>query len=262
MTLIFFILGSCVGSFLNVCIWRMPRSQSIIFPRSHCVHCGSIIRWRENIPVLSYILLRGRCSSCKKPISWRYFAVELLTGILFALLYAKFGLSSDLLLYLILLCGLIVATFIDLDFQLIPDSVSFGGLAAGLAASVLYPVFFDAAGRGAAFFDSAAGALIGGLSIYAVGAAGKLLFRKKLEMINEDSAMGFGDVKFLAMIGAFLGWKRVLLVFFLAPFFGASVGLILKFRYKVETIPYGPYLSLAALIAVFWGREIIDKLVF
>lgn len=259
---IFFIIGAIIGSFLNVCIYRMPKSKSIVSPRSQCVHCGAFIKWYENIPLLSYLFLKGKCSSCKKPISIRYFIVELLTAVLFVLLYAKFGLTLDLLFSLVLICGLIVATFIDFEYQLIPDTVSFGGLAAGLLTSILHPTFFHTFNRKAAFMNSLAGALIGAFTIYSIGVVGKVLFKKKLKEINEDSAMGFGDVKFLAMIGAFLGWQKVLLVFFLAPFFGSAVGIILKIKYKMETIPYGPYLSLAAVIAILWGDQILGKLFY
>lgn len=249
LKILFFVIGAIIGSFLNVCIYRMPRAKSIVSPGSRCVNCGAPIKWYENIPLLSYLLLKGKCSSCKKPISIRYFIVELLTAVMFTLLFAKFGLTLDLLFLLILACGLIVATFIDFEYQLIPDSVSFGGLAIGLLSGVL---------KGS-FLNSLAGALIGAISIYLTGAVGKIIFRKKLKEINEDSAMGFGDVKFLAMIGAFLGWQKVLLVFFLAPFFGAAVGIILKVKYKMETIPYGPYLSLAAVIVMLWGDEIMRR---
>ncbi len=160
------------------------------------------------------------------------------------LFYAKFGMSPNLFFFLILICGLIVATFIDFEYQLIPDSISLGGLAVGLVISLFK----------SAFLDSLLGAVIGGAAIYAVGVLGKLAFKKE--------AMGFGDVKFLAMIGSFLGWHKVLLVFFLAPFFGAAVGIILKIRYKIETIPYGPYLSLATIVAILWGKEIVNKLFY
>ncbi len=259
LKILFFIVGGIVGSFLNVCIYRMPRSKSIVSPRSQCVHCGVPIKWHENIPLLSYLFLKGKCGSCKKPISIRYFIVELLTAILFTLLFAKFGLTLNLLFSLILVCGLIVATFIDFEYQLIPDTVSFGGLAVGLTAGILHPTFFNTFSRKTAFINSLAGALVGAISIYSIGVIGKVMFRKKLKEINEDSAMGFGDVKFLAMIGAFLGWQKVLLVFFLAPFFGAAVGIILKAKYKMETIPYGPYLSLAAVIVMLWGDEIMRR---
>lgn len=245
---------------MNVCIYRMPRSESLVSPSSRCVHCGAAIKWYENVPLLSYLFLRGRCSSCKKPISVRYFIVELLTSVLFLSLYVKFGLTLNLLFYLIMVCGLIIATFIDFEHQLIPDTVSFGGLAIGLAASITHPMLFHTISRKVAFLNSLTGAVIGAFTIYVVGAVGKIMFRKKLSQINEDSAMGFGDVKFLAMIGAFLGWQKVLLVFFLAPFFGAAVGLIAKIKYKMEIIPYGPYLSLAAIIAILWGEEILGRL--
>ena len=254
LEILFFITGAIVGSFLNVCIYRMPKSQSIVSPGSHCVHCGKFIKWYENIPLLSYVLLRARCSSCKKPISARYFIVELFTAILFAVFYYRFGLSLNLLFFLILGCGLIIATFIDFEYQLIPDSVSLGGLVLGLALSFFHPMLFDTLSRKAAFFNSLYGALAGGISIYAVGVLGTALFKKE--------AMGFGDVKFLAMIGSFLGWQNILLVFFIAPFFGAFVGIILKFKYKVETIPYGPYLSLAAIVVILWGEKIIAKLFY
>jgi leader peptidase (prepilin peptidase) / N-methyltransferase len=243
LKILFFILGSFIGSFLNVCIYRMPKSESIVTPRSHCVNCKAFIKWYENIPLLSYIALRGRCRYCKKSISVRYFIVELLTAVLFVLFYSKFGLGLDLLFYLILLCGLIVATFIDFEYQLIPDSVSLGGLALGLIINL----------RGD-FLSSLLGAAIGAGSIYSIGVLGKLLFKKE--------AMGFGDVKFLAMIGAFLGWQKVLVVFFLAPFFGAAVGITLKIKYKAEIIPYGPYLSLATIVTILWGEKILGKLLY
>ncbi|MCX5716152.1 MAG: prepilin peptidase [Candidatus Omnitrophica bacterium] len=242
----FFILGSIIGSFLNVCIYRMPRSESLVKPRSRCVHCQKAIKWYENIPLISYIVLSGKCSACKKPISPRYFIVEFLTAALFVLFYIKFGLTFDLLFFLIMLCGLIVATFIDFEHQLIPDTVSFGGLALGLAVNAFK-------GR-AIFLNSLSGAVIGGLSIYVIGVIGKFIFKKE--------AMGFGDVKFLAMIGSFLGWEKTLLVFFLAPFFGAPVGLFLKLRHKAETIPYGPYLSLATVVVILWGEKILIKLFY
>ncbi|MCM8782438.1 MAG: prepilin peptidase [Candidatus Omnitrophica bacterium] len=251
---LFFIGGNFVGSFLNVCIYRMPRSESIILPRSHCIHCGKVIRWYENIPLLSYIFLKGKCNSCKKPISLRYFIVELLTAVLFVLFYSKFGLSLNLLFFLILICGLIVASFIDFEHQLIPDSISLGGLVLGLVISLFYPAMHHNQLRLQAFLNSLSGAAVGGLSIYAVGVVGKAIFKKE--------AMGFGDVKFLAMIGTFVGWQKILLVFFLAPFFGAAVGIVLKIRHKIETIPYGPYLSLATVIAILWGNGILNRLLF
>ncbi len=254
LKLAFFIWGSIVGSFLNVCIYRMPLSKSIVWPGSQCVHCGHFIKWYENIPMFSFLFLKGKCSACKKKISSRYFLVELLTAVLFTALYVKFGFSLELLFFLILVCGLIVATFIDFDYQLIPDTVSLGGLALGLIASYVHPHMFATEARNTALLYSFYGAAAGGISIYAVGLLGKFLFKK--------DAMGFGDVKFLAMIGSFVGWQKVILIFFLAPFFGSAVGIFLKIKYKVETIPYGPYLALATLVAIFWGERIIGKLFY
>lgn len=251
---LFFIWGSCVGSFLNVCIYRMPRSESIVSPRSHCVHCQKTIKWYENIPLLSYIFLRGKCSSCKKPISPRYFAVELLTAALFVVFYIRFGFTLNLLFFLILACGLMLATFIDFEYKLIPDTVSLGGLVLGLAISPFSLGLHQGRGGLSACIDSLLGAAAGGLTIYAAGILGKMIFKKE--------AMGFGDVKFLAMIGAFLGWQKVLLVFFLAPLFGSAVGIVLKIRYKIETIPYGPYLSLAAIIAILYGDKILNAIFY
>jgi len=254
LKILFFIWGSVMGSFLNVCIYRMPRAQSVVMPRSHCVHCNKTIAWHENIPLVSFIALRARCSSCKKPIAARYFVVELLTAVLFATLYSLYGLTPALFIYLAFVCGLIVASFIDLEHQLIPDSISLGGLALGLAASVVYPQFFNLGSRTQALLYSACGALAGGVSIYLTGRIGKILFKK--------DAMGFGDVKFLAMIGSLLGCKKVMLIFLLAPFLGMPFGLVLKIKYKLETIPYGPYLSLAALIVMLWGDVILRRLFY
>jgi len=246
-----------MGSFLNVCIYRMPRSESILKPRSHCVHCGKMIKWYQNIPLFSYLFLRGKCAACRKPISFRYFVVELLTASLFVVFYSKFGLSFDLVIFLIMASGMILATFIDFDHQLIPDTVSLGGLGLGLLTSLIYPQFFSVGdmgiiGRKAAFLSSVLGAVVGGLSIYIMGFLGKLAFKKE--------AMGFGDVKYMAMVGSFLGWKMVLFVFFLAPIFGASVGIVQKIKYKEDVIPYGPYLSLATLVAVLWGEDVLVRL--
>ena len=248
----FFIGGTIIGSFLNVCIYRMPLSKSVVAPGSHCVHCGHVLAWYENVPLLSFFFLRGKCSACHKRISIRYATVELITGILFAALYRQFGFCPELFIFILMSCGLVLATFIDFDHQLIPDTVSFGGLALGLASSFFFPRIIGCSDGKAGVLQSFYGALAGGASIYLIGALGKVLFKK--------DAMGFGDVKFLAMIGSFLGWQKILLVFFVAPFFGAAVGIFLKIRYKVETIPYGPYLSLAAIVAIFWGDRLLDLL--
>ena len=250
--LIVFIFGSIIGSFLNVCIYRLPKGKSVINPPSSCPKCAKFIRWYDNVPLISYIVLRGRCRSCKDRISLRYFIVELITALVLTALFTVFGLSPKFFAYSIMSCGLIVATFVDFEISEIPDEVSMGGLVVGLVLSASMPSIFCAASRWHALLASVLGALAGGASIYIIGFLGELAFKKE--------AMGGGDVKLMAMIGSFLGWKLVALAFFIAPLFGSIVGIILKIRSGRETIPYGPYLSLAALVAVFFGERIMRLL--
>ncbi len=246
--------GLIIGSFLNVCICRMPLEQSVVSPRSHCPQCKKTIYWYDNVPVLSYLLLGGKCRFCKKPISPIYMIVEILTATLLAFAFAQWGVGLRFLSYSILLCCLIVATFVDFKFQIIPDEVSYGGMAAGLILSAVYPQLHGKAIWYMGLLSSGLGLLIGGASIYIIGIVGKIIFKK--------DAMGGGDVKFLAMIGAFLGWQYAILIFFIAPFFGAAVGITMKLKYKVEVIPYGPYLSLATVIVMFWGQRILGYLLY
>ena len=252
--IIFFsiLFGLLVGSFLNVCIHRMPQNQSIIFPRSYCPHCKHTIPWHDNIPVLSYIMLGGKCRFCKSMISPRYMAVEVLTGSVFALLIGTLGFSIITVIYIILACGMIVSTFIDLKYQIIPDEITYGGMVLGLVLSFAFPQLHGTGSHFKGLLFSVIGLLAGGAMIYAIGVIGKMIFKK--------DAMGGGDVKFLAMAGAFLGWEKAVLIFFLAPFFGSVLGLYVKFRYKEEVIPYGPFLSLAALMVMVWGDAILMRL--
>lgn len=235
-----------------MCIYRLPRGESLVFPGSHCVHCNHKIHWFDNIPFFSYLALRGRCRFCRRPISPRYFLVELLTALLWLTLFATFGLMPKFFLLGLLGSALIVSTFIDFEFQIIPDAITISGIFAGLIAVFLFPSILNAAARQTALLNSFLGVIAGGGSIYLTGVLGKMAFRK--------DAMGGGDIKLMAMIGAFLGWKLALLIFFIAPFFGAFVGIILKVRYKIDVIPYGPYLSLAAIVAIFWGGKILNYL--
>lgn len=246
------IVGFILGSFLNVCIYRLPREESIIKPASHCPQCNSPIPWYDNIPVLSYFLLMGKCRFCRNPISPRYIIVEILTAVLLILTFNEFGFSFRALIYSVLFCGLIIAAFVDFKYQIIPDEVSYSGIAFGLFFSLLYPKLQGVSIWYLGLLKSILGLLLGGASIYFTGVIGKIIFKKE--------AMGGGDVKLMAMLGAFLGWKLVLLVFFLAPFFGSVVGIIMKLKYKAEIIPYGPYLSLATVVAVFWGKDILRYL--
>jgi leader peptidase (prepilin peptidase)/N-methyltransferase len=186
----------------------------------------------------------------------RYPVVEITTAVTLLLLVTQTGLRLITIIYAILCCGMIVATFVDLKHSIIPDEISYGGIALGIILSIIYPKLHNTDNRLQALFFSIAGILVGGALIYSISAAGSLIFRKKLKQIGEESAMGGGDIKYLAMIGAFLGYKYVLFVFFLAPLFGSIVGIIMKLRYKAEIIPYGPYLSLATLVVILWGERI------
>ena len=247
-----FLFAICIGSFLNVCIYRMGREQSIIAPASHCPSCNHPIRWHDNIPLLSYILLRGRCRDCRKPISFRYFLVELLTGVLFLMLYHRFGLSVSFFVFGAFVCGLIIATFVDIDFQIIPDEVSVGGLVMGLLASVIFPQVQQMPTHLLGLRASLLGIVVGGGTLWVLGLAGDFIFKKE--------SMGGGDIKLLAMVGSFLGWQAALLSLPLASLFGAVVGIIIKLRTKESVIAFGPYLALGALLCLFWMDRILAYL--
>lgn len=249
-----FIFGAIVGSFLNVCIHRMPKGESIVSPGSHCPNCKKPISWYDNVPLLSYIMLMGRCRSCKAPISPRYIIVELITAALAVVLFTVFGPSPKFAGYSLLSAGLIVATFVDLEIQEIPDEISLGGLAAGIIFAVIFPGMLSEASWNKALIGSLLGAVAGGGSIYLMGFFGEMVFKKE--------AMGGGDVKLMAMIGAFLGWKLALLTFFIAPLFGSVAGIILKIKNDQNVMPYGPYLSIAAVASIFWGDKILRMLFY
>ncbi|MCX5666083.1 MAG: prepilin peptidase [Candidatus Omnitrophica bacterium] len=249
-----FVFGSIVGSFLNVCIYRLPKGRSVIVPGSHCPNCTAPIHWYDNIPILSYIFLGGKARCCKAKISFRYFIVEVLTALVFLIFFSAFGLTPKFFAYIAMVSGLIVATFVDFEIQEIPDEVSIGGLVVGLILSIAFPSILNETTRLNGFLNSILGAFVGGGMIYAMGMLGEFAFKKE--------AMGGGDVKLLAMIGAFIGWKLTIMTFFLAPVFGSVVGIILKIRHGKDVIPYGPYLSLGAVCAIFFGERIINLLFY
>lgn len=259
--IIVFIFGSLVGSFLNVCIHRMPKGESVVWPRSHCPRCQKRIPGYDNIPFLSFMLLKGRCRFCHEKISLRYPLVELLTALLMVAIFDRFGLTYDFFLYAVMLWGLIIATFVDIPHRIIPDEVSLGGLIVGfimvsITGLSLSPFKFTFT----PMLKSALGILVGGGVIYLTGVLFDLVYFKLLKkpaIDGETESMGGGDVKLLAMIGAFLGWQMALLTFFLAPFLGILLGIINLATKKDHTIPYGPFLSIAALVALFWGDRIV-----
>jgi leader peptidase (prepilin peptidase)/N-methyltransferase len=247
---IVFIFGSLIGSFLNVCIYRLPKEQSIVMPPSHCPECKAPIQWYDNIPILSFIILRGKCRVCKAPIRPRYLAVELITALLALALFLVFGLTPQFAAYAVLSAALIVATFVDFEIRAIPDEATVGGLIAGLIFAAVFPSTFGEISRMRALFDALLGMAVGGIAIYITGLFGKVVFKKE--------AMGEGDVFLMAMIGSFLGWKLTLFTFFAAPILGLAQGIAAKLKKTGDYIPYGPYLSMGAIVAIFWGQRIIE----
>lgn len=238
------ILGLCVGSFLNVVIARIPERRSIISPGSACPRCRTPIAWYDNLPVLSYALLRGRCRSCRESISWRYPAVEIACGILFALAYRRFEPGTALVSALILLAGLVAITAIDLDHQIIPDVLSLPGIVLGILLSL--------APGGIGWVPSLLGVLVGG-GVFVMIIAGSLL-------VIGQAGMGVGDVKLGAMLGAFLGWKLALLSILLSMLMGGPLAVTLLATGKKgrkDPIPFGPFLALGGLISLFWGEAVL-----
>ncbi len=247
-----FIIGLVVGSFINVCIYRMPKNESIVVPRSHCTSCGKTIPWYDNIPLLSILALRGRCRFCKKRISFLYFTVELLTGLIFLALFERFDITAQFFVFAAVSAALVVISFIDLKIQEIPDEITLPGIGIGIILSFIFPGIMSQTARFPALLYSMLGAVVGGGITYMMGVFGKALFKK--------DAMGGGDVKLMAMLGAFLGWKLIVVTFFLAPLFGSIAGVYILVKKKETIMPYGPHLSLAAVTVVFWGEQILEWL--
>jgi leader peptidase (prepilin peptidase)/N-methyltransferase len=342
-TAVFFVVGCMVGSFLNVCIHRMPLEQSVVRPRSHCPNCKYSIPWFLNIPLATWLYLRGKCANCGNPISIRYFLVELLTGITFACSWIAFGRISAgvAAVYCIVLAGFIVATFIDIEHFIIPDEITIGGTVAGFLFSAIVPQLHNTADRALALKASGIGIVVGGGLVYLILRGGKLAFgREKFELepgskvvfketalqlpdkeipysdifyrksdsiqlyartieladrcyfrtalsltpselkigdelfnpeevphmeVETDEvvipreAMGLGDVKFMAAIGAFLGWQAAIFALMVSAVLGTLVSLGAIALRRVEwssRIPYGPYIAVAAIIYMFLPRDI------
>ena len=253
-------LGLVVGSFLNVCIHRIPEGISIVWPASKCAYCSKRIVWYDNIPVLSYLFLRGKCRHCQRKISAQYPIVEFLTGIVFLLLFRSVlmvssGTTCVYVFFIVFCCLLIVGSFVDLRLHIIPNEITYTGLILAPIASILCVGLHDLSGSLRFFVDSGnqwaasllaslIGIFVSGGLIFLCGVFGKLVFRK--------DAMGFGDVKLMGVIGGFLGWKLAVATFFLAPFFGLLFGLPRLISKKGNVIPYGPFLSLAAFVCLLF----------
>jgi len=343
-SVVFFTLGCVVGSFLNVCIYRLPLGQSVVSPPSHCPHCKYSIPWFLNIPLVTWVYLRGRCRNCGASISVRYFLVELLTGLVFLSCWLAFGRQSIWLaaVFAVFLSGLIVATFIDYEHFIIPDEVTVGGVVLGFACSLLLPALHGTTSLSDSLKQSVLGIVVGAGLIYAILRAGKLFFgkeklplpdgsrvvfgetalylpgkevpygevlyrdsdvivlhartlelvdrcyqdvrvrltRTKLQIGEEEfdpetvphmeacgaeivlprEAMGLGDVKFMAAIGAFLGWQAVLFSLVVSSLIGSLVGttlVVMRKRALSSRLPYGPYIALAATLWIFAGPQLL-----
>ena len=242
---IIFIFGMCIGSFVNVCIYRLPASKSIIDPsRSICPKCGSIIRFYDNIPVLSYLWLKGRCRNCNKRISFRYPLVEIISGVVALCIFLKFGPTLEALVYFAFITALVVITFIDIDHQIIPDLITIPGIPVCFLASFALPSI--------TYKESLLGLLAGGGSLLLVGWT--------YYLIKKAEGMGGGDIKLMAMIGAMVGWKGVLFTIFVSSLVGTLVGITIMLRTKKGmkiAVPFGPFLSIGAITYIFFGPGLI-----
>lgn len=341
---VLFVFGCMVGSFLNVCIYRLPLGLSVVSPPSHCPHCKYSIPWYLNMPLITWLLLRGKCRNCRAPISIRYFLVELLTGLFFLACWINFGSKEPMLalIYALFCAGLLAATFIDFEHFIIPDSITVGGLLAGFVLSFLYPALHGQTSVSHGIRGGLLGGAVGAGVVYAILRLGKMLFGRqrialpaganivftetavclpdkqvpyedifyrasdtifikaeRVEMVdrcyfdtlvrlNPESlqigddkftpsevpylqtlsqeivlpreAMGFGDVKFMAAIGAFLGWPAVLFSLMVSSLIGSIVGVtLIAMRRQAwsSRLPYGPYIALAAAIWLFGGQQLV-----
>ena len=253
LTIFIFLAGLCIGSFLNVCIWRIPRDESIVWPGSHCPDCNHAIAPWDNLPLLSWILLGGKCRHCRAPISPRYFVVELLTGALFAGLWLVHGWSLFTPVYVFFTGALILGTFVDFDHLILPDRVTIGGMVAGPILSFACPELQGRSERVHALVLSLIGLAVGYGLLWLVATIGRLVLKRE--------AMGMGDVKLLGAIGACLGWQAVLFTIFVSSLSGTLLGFTLIVLGKKELqskIPYGPHIALAAVLWMFCGPASID----
>lgn len=246
-SVVIFLFGLMVGSFDNVAIYRIPEKKSLWGPRSFCPHCGTTIAWYDNVPLLSYFLLRRRCRHCGEPISWRYPLVELVSGLLFLAVFAKlgFGWRAELLPHLFMVTVLIIVSAIDLELQIIPNKVMYPAIPVALAAMGIVALV-----RGD--YHIMTDSLIGAAAVAVPWAVAATVFPR---------GFGMGDAKLAAFTGAILGWRAELVGFFIGVALGALVGIVLiaaKKKDRKSRLPFGPFLAAGALVAIFWGQAIWD----
>ncbi len=240
MSIILFVLGAMVGSFLNVVIYRLPKGESIVFPSSHCPHCQSPIRFYDNIPILGYLLLRGRCRDCKMPISIQYPLVELVTGLLFVVTVLMTGVHLYTPLLILWVCSLVVIFVIDLQHYIIPDWITLPGVIVGLLYGALSHHLAS----------SVIGMLAGFLFFYSIAWISLLILKKE--------GMGGGDIKLAAMLGAWLGWQSLIVALFISFLIGAILGLIFLRFLKDRLFPFGTALALGGIVALFTGEKLLS----
>ena len=239
------LFGLAVGSFLNVVILRLPEGRSLWRPASACPGCGTALAWHDNIPVLSFLALRGRCRTCGMAISWQYPLVELVTGAVFALAWLEFGPTADFVVAAVFVGALIAISGIDARHRIIPDVISLPGILAGVVASL--------ATQRVSWLDSVLGVLVGGGGFLAIVAG--------YALVTGAEGMGLGDVKLGAMLGAFLGWKALLFALFVGILTGgtlASVLLAVGGVGRKDPIPFGPFLATGGLVGLFWGERVVE----
>jgi leader peptidase (prepilin peptidase)/N-methyltransferase len=245
MSLVVIVLGLVSGSFLNVCIYRIPKGQSVAFPGSACPRCGTRLKAADLIPVISFLLLKGRCRYCAAPISWRYPLVEALTALLMWLTYRVYGMTFLWAYYSFVISVLVVVSFIDIDCQEIPNGLVLALMAAGLIGSV--------AGVGRGFLGGLYGLLAGGGPLFIVAIVSSLMLKKE--------GMGGGDIKLMAAIGWCLGWRLTVVALILSIYIGGIISLLLlgfKIKSRGDYIPYGPFIAISTVISVLWGERVID----
>lgn len=245
------LIGAILGSFANVCIFRMPRRKSVIWPRSHCPHCDHVLSAWENVPVISFVVLRGRCRECRGRISLQYPAIETASIVLSLLAWWHFGEPIRYLVYFcLLIVPLLIASIIDLKRYIIPDSITIPGIIVGFAVHTFLEGMGAPYWRGA--LDSLLGVLVGGGALYIVAIA--------YEKLRKQEGLGGGDVKLIAMLGAFFGWRAAILMLLMSSLLGSVVGLVLIIALRKDlkyAIPFGPFLATAGLIYLFAGERII-----